>query len=222
MLIHCLWFLLTLSCNELFSHVILILACVLSLIWDYFWSAWVICTLVCGSIFTERFYICHRWVSQGFYLSRMNFHSVFSVWDSNTMWSVFGLCVHMWHRLRRGPARPDASLILFWPPWEVLPFLLHKGGGFYVEVYALTSYFMWAQGFSSDFHGGFYDSSPLLFGCANKSATPRTLLPSFMCYEFFCGILVTGNVSFCHLNITFFSIVVYPDLCFLKGKKILA
>lgn len=34
---------------------------------------------------------------------------------------------------------------------------------------------------------------------------------------FIWGVLVTGNVPF-----YFFSIVVYPDLCFLKGKKILA
>lgn len=36
-------------------------------------------------------------------------------------------------------------------------------------------------------------------------------------FLFICGVLVTGNVPF-----YFFSIVVYPDLCFIKGKKILA
>lgn len=116
MLIHSLQFLIILSCNELFSHVILILACGLSLIWDYFWSAWVIGTLVCGSIFTERFYICHGWVSQGFYLSRMSFHSILSVWDSSAMWSVFGLRVHMWHRLGLGACQTWCSFDSFLAP----------------------------------------------------------------------------------------------------------
>lgn len=102
-LISCLRYLIMSPCSEFFSHVVLIFACGFILSWRYFWSVWVLYAPVCGSIFTEKFYICHGWVSQDFHLSKMNFHSNLSVYYS------FGLHIDIWHRLG---LRDPSQLIL--------------------------------------------------------------------------------------------------------------
>lgn len=135
-LIRCSWYLIMPSCSEFFSHVVLICAYALILSWDYYHNVWVLCFLGCGSMFTEMVYICPVWVSPGFHLSRVNFHSNMSVWDASTMWIVFIWTPYLYVAQTRacGPTRPDASLLLTRPSCEVLPFTLHNVGRVYVEV----------------------------------------------------------------------------------------
>ena len=129
--------------------------------------------LACGSIFTERFYICPGWVSPGFRLSRVTFHSYLLVWDSGPMWIVFIWTPYLYVAQIRTyrPHRLDAALLLTQPPWEALSFPFHKAGRAYVEV--LASHFIWT-GYHLHYHLwwslGFYDSDPSLLGPVSKSA----------------------------------------------------
>lgn len=192
-----------LPCSEFFAHVVLIFVCGLNLSWDYFWSVWVIWTLVCGSIFTERFYICPGWVSQGFNVSTMNLHRNLSV-QHHVDSAPLGLGAH----------QP------WWLPWEVLSVPLQRGQDLcwslcpIITLHVGLRPHLW-------FSWGFYDSSPLLLRTATKSALHQNSAAPTC--RLWVPLWTFGNWKFPFLPFEFGLkkkiIIVYPVSLFGKGKE---
>lgn len=175
MLIYCSRYLIMSLCSDFCSLVVLIFACGLILSWDYFWSMWVLCAVFGGNIFTEKFYIYHGWMSEGFHLSKTNFHSNWSVWDPNTMWIVFIWTPYLGVAQARawGPITHLMFLcFLSSPLGKSLISLIQRGQGLWRS---LCSSIIFPRGSRPHlwFLWGFYDSSTLLLALAAKSAIPQ-------------------------------------------------